>query len=271
MLPHPHVAGMSPSDVLVEAESPFQADASKLLRTARFDPVLESPRIREPFQWVIHQVSAEEQAALHGNYHKVALKVEEAISSTLARHQGSHVVFFLPGLADDDFVHVFSHLSTRPNFPAWNIVQSVASAVARLIENVRVKPSAQSLVMDAVPGIETLGDDLRDDDSGRLDARKIAKLYGLSLSDIARAAAVSKQALDQTPDSEKAQPGLRKFEQVSRLRMNPQFKDAAAFRKWFRRPLPLFGNHSAETLVKAGKLSHVAAKVDQLLTGDFGG
>src|SRR5258707_6665758 len=48
-----------------------------------------------------------------------------------------------------------------------------------------------------------------------------------------------------------------------------RLKAPADLRKWFRRPLPLFSNHSAEDLFKAGKLEVVAAKVDQMLTGDF--
>jgi len=88
---------------------------------------------------------------------------------------------------------------------------------------------------------------------------------------VAAAVGISKQGLEQNPDSEKAQPVLKLFERIARLRAHPQFKAPADLRKWFRRPLPLFSNHSAEELFKAGKLEVVAEKVDQMLTGDFGG
>lgn len=51
----------------------------------------------------------------------------------------------------------------------------------------------------------------------------------------------------------------------------PQLKELADFRKWFKRPLTVFSNKSAEDLFKEGELETVASVVDQLLTGDFAG
>jgi len=106
---------------------------------------------------------------------------------------------------------------------------------------------------------------------GRLDAKKVGALFQVSVPAIAKAAGITRQALDENPDSEKAQPVLKLFERVARIRSVSQFAEASQLRKWFRQPLPIFGNHSAEDLFKAGKLDVAAAKVDQLLTGDFGG
>ena len=117
----------------------------------------------------------------------------------------------------------------------------------------------------------TLSEDLRDDETGQLDAKKVGALFQVSVPAIARAVGITRQALDENPDSEKAQPVLKLFERVARIRSLPQFAEAFQLRKWFRQPLPIFGNHSAEDLFKEGKLELAAAKVDQLLTGDFGG
>ena len=64
-----------------------------------------------------------------------------------------------------------------------------------------MKGSPKQFVMDSVKDIDSLGHDLRDDESGRLDAKKIAVLFGISVPDIAEAAGVSRQALDKTPAS----------------------------------------------------------------------
>jgi DNA-binding XRE family transcriptional regulator len=150
----------------------------------------------------------------------------------------------------------------------------VATAVADFLREKSGEQSStpkESFVLDQVPNIDTLGDDLRDDVTGKLDAKKVSKLFKISLSRIAKAVGVSRQALDENPVSEKAQPLLQLFERIARLRSRPEISDPSSLRKWFRKPLPLFSGHSADELFQAGKLELVASKVDRLLTGDFGG
>jgi hypothetical protein len=65
--------------------------------------------------------------------------------------------------------------------------------------------------LDKVPGIDTLSQDLRDDETGRLDAKKMGALFQVSVRAIAKAAGITRQALDENPDSEKAQPVLKLF------------------------------------------------------------
>ena len=92
--------------------------------------------------------------------------------------------------------------------------------------------------------MHALGDDWRDDATGRPNAGKVRDLFGIRMTAVANAAGISKQGLDQNPDSEKAQPVLKLFESIARSRARPQLKVPADLRKWFRRPLPLFSNHS---------------------------
>jgi hypothetical protein len=127
-----------------------------------------------------------------------------------------------------------------------------------------------SFVLDKIHDVDAIND-LRDDSTGKLDARKVAALFAIRRPAIAKAAGISPQALNENPLSPKAQHVLKLFERVARLRLHPQFKEPAKLRKWFRRSLPLFSGHSAEDLFKAGKLDVVATKVDEMLTGDFGG
>lgn len=127
-------------------------------------------------------------------------------------------------------------------------------------------------VLDTVTGVGALGDDLRDGKTGRLDAGKIAELFSIPMAAIAKGAGIeNRQTLQQNPTTKKVQPLLELFERVARLRVNAQFQKPANLRKWFRKPLPVFGGHSAEELFQAGRLQLVAERVDQLLTGDFAG
>jgi hypothetical protein len=115
-------------------------------------------------------------------------------------------------------------------------------------------------VLDHVSEVGALGSDLRDDQTGKLDAKKVADLFGISLPDIAKAAAVAPQAVSSDPTNDRAQPLLNLFERIARLRASAQFKEPAELRKWFRRPLPVLGDHSAEDLFRAGRLEVVAVR-----------
>jgi hypothetical protein len=93
---------------------------------------------------------------------------------------------------------------------------------------------------------------LRDDLTAKIDAKRVADLFGIKMPAIARAAGLSRQAIDENPLSDKAQPVLKLFERAARLRVNPRFREPADLRKWFKRPLPVFSNHSAEKRSKRG-------------------
>jgi hypothetical protein len=105
-------------------------------------------------------------------------------------------------------------------------------------------------ISDSVSRIDTLGDDLRDDTTGKLDAKKVGELFGIKIPAIAGAVGVSRQSLNDNPFSEKAQPVLKQFERVARLRSMPRFEEPADFRKWFKRPLPVFSNKAPTTFAK---------------------
>lgn len=143
-------------------------------------------------------------------------------------------------------------------------VRQVAVAHSRVSDAAK-----RAFVLDQISNVD--GNDLRDDATGRVDAKKVAALFSIRTPSIAKAAGISPQALNANPLSPKAQRVLKLFERIARLRSYPQFKNPEDLRKWFRQSYPLFSGHSAEDLFKAGKLDVVATKVDEMLTGDFGG
>lgn len=265
---------MAKPHVLIEASDHFAEQARNLLRAANFEAVWDIQANRT--ERVLHQIQSADQEAVQAQPVAVlAEHVHKEANHVLERHQQSIIVFFLPYIPDDKFLQLLVHLSkSRRSLPNLELTKDVTAAIARIIqvtENDEPREEQTPLVLDAVPGINALGDDLRDDFTGKLGTKKVAELFGISLPDIARAAGVSPQVLFNDPTTDRAQPVLRLFERIARLRAHPQFEKPSDLRVWFRRPLPIFANHSAEDLFKAGKLELVATKVDEMLTGDFGG
>jgi hypothetical protein len=265
---------MSKPQVLIEASDHFAEQARNLLRAANFEVVRDTQPNRT--KRILHQIrSADQEAVKTEPVAVLAEHVQKEANQVLERHQQSMIVFFLPYISDDKFLQLLVHLSTgRRSFPNLELTKDVTSAIERIIQAAKNDEPGREraqLVLDAVPGINALGNDLRDGFTIKLDAEKVAELFGISVPDIARAADVTPQVLSNDPTSDRAQPVLELFERIARLRAHPQFEKPSDLREWFRRPLPIFANHSAEDLFKVGKLELVATKVDEMLTGDFGG
>lgn len=267
---------MFESHVLIEAKGTYGEKAHDLLVAADMKPV-RATRKGHNASNILHQITVPDTLKGYGAVEEMVRQVVTEVEETRSRHEGREIVFCMPQASEDMFVRVIAGMKTRRP-EDLELANTIPDAVARIIFRAATKDQAPRAAMaptgfalDAVPGMDAAGDDLRDDETGRLDAKKIGELFGLKMAGMAEAAGISKQGLDQNPDSEKAQPVLRHFERIARLRTHPQFRDPATLRKWFRKPLPLFSNHSAEELFKAGKLEVVATKVDQMLTGDFGG
>jgi len=70
--------------------------------------------------------------------------------------------------------------------------------------------------------------------NGNLSAAAIAKVFGISLNQLARWLGRTRQALSKTPDADSLQNDLAYFERVARLRVALKSEDA--FRKWLRTP-----------------------------------
>ena len=267
-----HVVFMKNRLILVEGSESFEQEASDLLLAAERKPVREAAPSLD-LDAVLHEIKLPDSRRVPleetlNRIHAMAAKVS-------SHHRAYQFVYCLPGLSPEKYIKV---VCLAPELEFTNSASEGVARILRLVgcevSRVGVAPALSehgSFVLDKVPGIESLGDDLRDDKTGRLDAKKVGQLFDISIPAIAKAAGITRQALDENPVSPKAQPVLKLFERVARLRSNPQFAKPAQLRKWFRQPLRIFGNHSAEDLFNAGELEVAAAKVDQLLTGDFGG
>lgn len=121
--------------------------------------------------------------------------------------------------------------------------------------------------LDKVQGVLATTADLREA-NGNLSAVRVAKLYGVSLSQLAGWLSRTKQAVSKTPDADSLQNALSYFERVARLRL--VVKDDGEFRKWLRTPQPdVVGKNPMELLAR-GEWQALADFVDDILSGTPG-
>jgi hypothetical protein len=104
--------------------------------------------------------------------------------------------------------------------------------------------------------------------NGNLSAERMAKLYGISLSQLAGWLGRSKQAVSKTPDADSLQNALGYFERVARLRL--AVENDAEFRKWLRMPHELLDSAPPLELMAKGEWQALADYVEDILTGTPG-
>lgn len=139
-----------------------------------------------------------------------------------------------------------------------------AAALARLHRAAEALPAREAR---AAPLADLLGIDVPSlrADSGRLDARRIAATFGISLSQLAKATPVTRQALSEMPDSPRAQTALDAFARtwgaLSRLLPEDQI------RKWLNANHErLSGSTPLEALLD-GRAERVARMLESVRNG----
>jgi hypothetical protein len=101
--------------------------------------------------------------------------------------------------------------------------------------------------------------------NGNLSAVRVAKAYGVSLSQLAGWLGRTKQAVSKTPDADSLQEALGYFERVARVRLAIQ--SGGEFRRWLRTPHELLDNAPPLELMAKGEWRAMADYVDDMLTG----
>lgn len=118
--------------------------------------------------------------------------------------------------------------------------------------------------LDHFPEVIAATRDLRLD-NGNLSAERIGKLYGVSMSELARLLGRSRQALGKTPDADSLQPELACFERIARLRL--LMKSDSEFRKWLKMPQELLNQQSPLDLLMKRERQVLVDFVEDALTG----
>lgn len=108
-------------------------------------------------------------------------------------------------------------------------------------------------------------DELRNE-SGRLDANLVGKIFDLSATDLAKIIGVSRQAITQTPDSKTVQPVLRDFERLARslLTVTGSMK---GLKMWLHSANKQFDGHTPSEIIRLGKIGLLADWVDDARLG----
>lgn len=107
--------------------------------------------------------------------------------------------------------------------------------------------------------------DLRDD-SGNLSAKRVANLFGISVTRLGEWIDRKKAALSKSPASDSLQPLLQPYANISLVRRALDGNDVA-FRKWLRTAHPLLENQSPLHWLSVGKTQEIAEFVHDALTG----
>jgi hypothetical protein len=139
--------------------------------------------------------------------------------------------------------------------------------IERLLRRMHGKHAAKAASADPLD----ISVRLRDPDTGRLDAMKIAGLFSMSLTDLAKVCGVSKQSLSQNPTSAGMQERLQPLEEIAQF-LQWCGDDEPKFRAWLKRPDRGFARiggraPSPMDLILAGHAEIAAHKVRNLTTG----
>jgi hypothetical protein len=127
-------------------------------------------------------------------------------------------------------------------------------------------PARQS-PLDQMKDVLDATSDLREE-NGNLSAARIAKVFGVSLGQLADWLGRTKQALSKTPDADSLQEPLGCFERVARLRLLT--KNDGEFRKWLRTEHPDVDGKNPLELLARGEGQAMADFVESILTGTPG-
>lgn len=103
-------------------------------------------------------------------------------------------------------------------------------------------------------------------DSGRIDAKKVAEMFDLSIPVLARLIGAGEQALYKTPDARSIQSKLTEFERIAwgLLRLTGSGK---GLRIWLNTTNPDLDNELPIDYIKEGHVEDMAAMVEDVLLG----
>jgi uncharacterized protein (DUF2384 family) len=115
----------------------------------------------------------------------------------------------------------------------------------------------------------TLERTVHNEESQRLDARGVAKLYDVPLPVVAKAIGVRADALRKHPDSRPVQDRLATLVDCFARIYDVMSQDEKAVRRWLNRPNRSLDGTRPLALLETARLSELKAIVTQMETGSF--
>jgi DNA-binding response OmpR family regulator len=110
--------------------------------------------------------------------------------------------------------------------------------------------------------------ELRNEDSGRLDATRIAGCFGLSINELARTLRRPPTSVHKTPDSERLQESLRPYERVlsAARHIVGDENTSRVFKIWLNSSVKPLGD-TPVALIRAGKIGFLADWLEDAVLG----
>ena len=155
------------------------------------------------------------------------------------------------------------HVSLGP--PVEPTADEVAKALARVEAGLRHRPTPRQALARAAKLVHVAAPELRAEDSGRFDARRIAARLGVSVNRLAPATGVSQQALSRRPDSPRAQKGLTSVARA--LAALGELHPAGKAKKWLNAPNPRMNHTAPLDLILQGRADEVSRMLERALEG----
>jgi len=108
--------------------------------------------------------------------------------------------------------------------------------------------------------------ELRNEESGRLDAKKIANVFGMTLSDVCRSIGKSLQSVHRTPDSKALQLELFSYERIASAISHISNSDNA-LKVWLNSPNDAFPGKLPVELITNGRAEMLSDLLEDVLLG----
>jgi hypothetical protein len=149
--------------------------------------------------------------------------------------------------------------------PVEPTADEVAKALAHVKAGLMHRPTPRQALARAAKLAEIAAPELRDEGSGRFDARRIAARLGVSVNRLAPATGVSQQALSRRPDSPRAQKGLTSVARA--LAALGELHSAGKAKKWLNAPNPRMDDAAPLDLILQGRSDEVSRMLERALEG----
>jgi hypothetical protein len=185
------------------------------------------------------------------------------LATTILHETQGHVPLFL--VVEDDVTEAqgFAQLVASPHVD----FASAKTRPTEMAQRLRVLLRAHEIsVRERLPGQNDVTKGLYDSDSHRLNAKKVADLFGLTLRQLSVLLEALPQAVHKTPDSERLQGKLRLFERIAKgLSLVDNNEDS--FRRWLNAPNSELGQKTPLEVIRDGRAEVVSNLVEDALLG----
>jgi response regulator RpfG family c-di-GMP phosphodiesterase len=141
-------------------------------------------------------------------------------------------------------------------------IQELDYRIAKLLQNTTEpeKHPYQTRVM-----VKSIAE-MRNKQSGRLDAKRTASVFGMTLADVARSIGKSLQAVHRTPDSKSLQSALFPYERIASAITQISSADNA-LKIWLNTPNDAFPGKLPVELITEGRAGLLADLLEDVLLG----